>query len=495
MPPARWYDRDVKRALCIAAVLACFGPRAAIAQPGQEPAPRAPGEEPEPEPTSPAEPAAPAQPVPDELRVAEEAYQLFLRHRLPRQATQIIDGAVDLANLYYELPAIWQSVQDDPALRAMWSQLKLQYKPVVHWSTYAGGLAESTGYTGVTAGVAVDVTAPLCRYIGAAANTHGYYYNGAGISYDTRGTVCLPWGPFSLEFGLLRQRELRVGISSAPSLPSANFNSDGFEMRIRSYRWIDSEWEGQVTPMDVVFRTYSVPGDSSIPESSAFQVEGSFFRYLRYGRGFLGANRQVDAIHVDVVGQEDTQVAQMSTTVVSVSPVKWSGARLADQLYLDGYLGFSQGRITDLTMPALEDSLENFFFFATGFELNYGNPSYQATLRYRRRLLPDSDFRLLAEDRVDMVGQLVRQFDMTSLSVYGALTAQAAAPPGTEALPRTPSYGVEGKFGRYLIGPFYLQLTATTARSYYASIDGARLLNPELEFRALASLIASDSNY
>lgn len=428
----------------------------------------------------------------EELREAEELYKRYLRHRLPSRATSIIDTALDLAELYHTVPTLLNEVKRDPHLRMAWDQLALLYKPSVQWSAYAGGLAESTGYAGITAGASVDIVAPLCRYLGAEVNTHGYYQNEPGVSYDTRGTVCLPWGPFSFEFGLLRQRELRVGLASAPSLPNSRYNSDGFEFRIRGYRWLAGSWEGLIGPTDVIFRTYSVPGESASGDNSNFQIDSAFFRYLRYGKGFLGADRELEAFDIDVTGQQDTEVANMSATVVTVAPFKFSGARLTKDLYLNAHLAFAQGRIFD--RDDSPDPLANFFYFDAGAELNQGNAQYQTSVRYRRRLLPDSEYRLLGEDRVEATGQYVGYMNAASISAYGALTRQEAAPPGVQDLLTSYSYGVEGKYGHYLYGPFYLQLTTTGARSFYASIDGARLSTPEFEFRALASVIASDGS-
>ena len=436
--------------------------------------------------------ATPAAPPSEELAEREDLYKRYARHRLPARATSIIDTALDLAELRRELPQLWSELSSDPILALAWSQIKALYKPSVQWSAYAGGLAESTGYTGLTAGASLDIVAPLCRYLGAEANTHGYYQNGTGISYDTRATACLPWGPFSFEFGLLRQRQLRVGLSSAPSLPNSQYNSDGFELRIRGYRWLGGTWEGLIGPTDVIFRTFSVPDDDSGAQNSNYQIDSAFFRYLRYDRGFLGATRKIEAFEIDVTGQQDTDVAKMSATVVTVAPVKFSGARLAKDLYLNAHLAFAQGRISDL--DNVEEPLANFFYFDAGAELNQGDSRYQTTLRYRRRLLPDSEFRLLGEDRIEATAQLVGYVNAASISTFGALTQQEAAPPGVQALETSYSYGVEGKYGHYLYGPFYLQLTTTGARSFYASIDGARLATPELEFRALASIIASDSS-
>ncbi len=432
-------------------------------------------------------------PVPEELREADELYNRFLRHHLPGRATSIIDTTLDLAELYYALPSMWETAKNDPYLRIAWNQLTQLYKPTVHWSAYAGGLAESTGYAGVTAGASVDITAPLCRYVGAELNTHGYYQGGAGVSYDGRTSACLPWGPFSFEFGLLRQRELRVGLASAPSLPNSRYNSDGFAFRIRGYRWLAKSWEGLIGPTDVIFRSYSVPGESTAGDNDNFQIDSALFRYLRYGRGFLGADREIEAVEVDVTGQQDTNVANMSATVVTVAPVKFSGARLADGFYLNAHMAFAQGRITDLNNS--EEPLSNFAYFDAGAEINQGDARYQTSLRYRRRLIPDSEFRLLGENRIDATAQLVGYVNAASVSAYGALTEQEAAPPGVQELLSAYSYGIEGKYGHYLYGPFYLQLTTTGARSYYASIDGARLETPGFELRALASVIASDGSH
>ncbi|MBL4633679.1 MAG: hypothetical protein JKY56_07395 [Kofleriaceae bacterium] len=421
---------------------------------------------------------------------ASQLFQLVNRHRAIGQVTSLLNTGVDFGSAFYELGEVWKQASADPELRMAWEQLKYQYKPTVSWSAYAGGQVESSGYAGLSLGASLDVVAPLCRYLGAEANGIGFSQDGLGVSYDTRVTACLPWGPFSIEVGVLRQRDLRVGLKSAPSLPRDRYNSDGVEVGIRGFRWFDTTWQGQVMRADVQFQNFSVPNDSSVPKNLSFGIDVSAFQFNRYKAGFLGGDRVYSAFKTTVAGQQENQVAKLSSTVMSISPFTFEGVPIGKALYWDGDIAFVNGSIS--TLGNAQAPLETRFFFGVDTQVSFGTPEKNGSFRYSRRLLPDSDFRLLAEERAELFGQLLRYDDRASVSLFGAQTKQSGAPPGVSPHVSALSYGAEGQYGRYAFGPFYMQLTTTAARSYYATIGAARLQRPEFEFRALLSLIASD---
>lgn len=427
----------------------------------------------------------------EKLEQAKEFYETNLRHHLPQRAGNLVGNALDLAGLAYALPEMWRTIENDPTLRAGWQQLKLQYKPSFHWSGYAGGLAESTSYSGLTIGGSFDIKAPLCRYLSAQADAQAFHERARyGVAYDTRITGCLPWGPFSFEVGLLRQRDLRVGLQSTPSLPTTRYDSQAVEIGIRSYRWFAKTWEGHISPTDVVIRGFTATNDDEIPETSSFSIDSAFYRHVSYGRGFVGADRTIEAIPILVLGQQEDRVARMSAVVIAVDAVGFTGARLADDLYLDGSFGFIQASIRDMD-AAPEEYIENGFHFGMEAALHRGSEQFQTSLRYRRRIVPDSDFRLLAEDRLDGVVQLFQGVHQSSVTPFLAYTRQKGAPPGTDALEASLSYGAAVNYGRHLGGSFYLHANAAAARSFYASISGVRLLSPEFEVRGLVSVQAT----
>lgn len=428
----------------------------------------------------------------EEPSVSAQAFLLANRHRAIGQATSLLNAAVDLGTVFRGAREGLTQASADPHLRMAWEQLKYQYKPELSWSAYAGGQAESSGYAGLSLGASLDIVAPLCRYLGAEANGTGFSQDGIEVSYDTRLTACLPWGPFSMEFGVVRQRDLRVGLRSAPSLPSDRYNSDGVDIGIRGFRWFEDTWKGEVMTADVQFRKFSMLEDASVPQSLSFGIDVTLFQYHRYEAGFLGGNRVYSALKTKVSGQQETKIAKLSSSVVSLSPFTFEGVPMGRGLYLDADLAFANGSIS--TIGNAQDPLEQRFFFGVDTKLSFGKPERNGSLRYSRRLLPDSDFRLLAEERAELFGQLLRYNDRASVSLFGAYTKQSGAPPGVDGHASALSYGAESQYGRYAFGPFYMQLTATAARSYYATIGGARLQTPEFEFRALLSLIASDGS-
>ena len=365
------------------------------------------------EPTAPVETDEPVQTPEDAepttleaLIAARDYYQSTLRRHLPQRAGRLVGEALDLATLALALPEMWNTIASDPILQLGWKQLKMQYKPSFRWSGYAGVLAESTTYTGLTAGGSFDIEAPLCRYLSAQADAQAFHQRGRfGVAYDTRVTGCLPWGPFALEVGVLRQHDLRVGLQSTPSLPTTRYNSQAVEIGIRSYRWLEKNWEGVVTPTDVVIRGFTSPEEDAIPETSSFQIQSTFFRYIRYRRGFVGADRIIEVLPIEVLGQQEDRVARLSATVVGISPMSFRGAHIGDELYLDGRISLLQGRISDLDAP--DEPLENRFHFGMSAAVHRGNERVQTSLRYQRRVIPDSEFRLLAEDRLDGVLQML----------------------------------------------------------------------------------------
>jgi len=78
--------------------------------------------------------------------------------------------------------------------------------------------------------------------------------------------------------------------------------------------------------------------------------------------------------------------------------------------------------------------------------------------------------------------------------LFAAVTRVRAAPPGGERFSATATYGANLHFGRYLYGPLYLLLRAEAARSFYANPGEVRLLDPDFELRASASVAATWSS-
>ncbi len=433
---------------------------------------------------------APEQTTNSETAESLQEYQLKNRHRTAGQSTSLLNSTVDYGTNFYELDE--QPREADPDVRLLLSQLKYLYKPKVSWSAYAGGLVESSGYAGLTMGASLDIVAPLCRYLGAEANGVGFSQNGLGLSYDTRATACLPWGPFSIEFALLRQRDLRVALKSAPSLPSARYSSNGFDIRIRGFRWFGKTWDAAVNTADFQFKYFSAPGDATVSQGQSFDVKITGFQFRRYGKGFLGNDRIYSAVHGSASGFRDITFLRLSAFVSSISLFKFQGVPIGQGLFLDADLSAAHGEVNDTDFPT--EPLAQSNALGVDVKLSFGTVERHGSIRISRRLLPDSDFRIIRETRAEILGQFLSYDDRASLSLFSAYSKQLVAASEAEKLTNALSYGVEGKYGRYAFGPFYMQLTTTAARSYYATIGGTRLQTPEFELRALVSLIASDGS-
>ncbi len=380
-------------------------------------------------------------------------------------------------------------------IRILLDQLKTLYKPTTHWSAYAGILGDSTGTMGLSAGASADITAPLCRYIGLDANTAGYVDGGLDLAYNARGTVCLPWGPFSFELALQREKNVRVALSSAPSLLSGTYNSDAVEFRVRGFRWFDQKWQATVLSMDLEAKTRYYPEEMS-DGGLELTIGMSAYRHTWYEKGFLGGDRELDVFVFSREGLSADDGSNINSSALQLSPVVVKGFTLPNEVYWDGSVALAIGAITDSTgvVPGSQEPsevLEDLLYFGVDLQLMKGDASRQGYLGYTRRLLPSSSVRVLSENRLRMTGQLVRKRDTASLTGYGALTKEEIRLEGTEPFSTSLSYGVEGNYGRFISGPFYLQLTTTAAQSYYSSKDRSRLDKPAFEFRAMASVMAS----
>jgi len=397
----------------------------------------------------------------------------------------------DIGMTIRALPEIWRIIRNDPILRAWYSNLKKQYTPRLDYSAYAGSVVETTGYVGVAVGVEADLRAPLCRYLGGSFDAQAFHDDeGEGIAWSTRVTGCLPWGPFALELGFLSDRDVRVGLAAAPTTAAGRYSSQGFELRIRGFRWLESEWEIVAIPTEVAF--VDVTPDVDDREAASFAIRAAAVRYFRYGAGGGGRDRMVEGIPVRVSGQQDSVDAMRNARVVGVGLVAFEGARLSPSLYLDGIATLQMGFLGS-TAPGTEEDVSA---RTGGVELALHTflPPYRGTLRYSRGLIPDSDFRLLEEDR----GQAELHYSVSphrsALTIFGAFLRTRDRPVATPARPRSGTFGATADYTRALLGPVFGTARLQAARSFYANAGGAVLANPAWELRASLSVGASWSS-
>jgi hypothetical protein len=424
-----------------------------------------------------------------------EVYQEHLRHRLPGQLNAVLDGAFalhDLRELRRALPEMWRELRDDPTLRAIYSNLAQQYKPRLDYTAYAGALAQSTRYAGLAVGVEADLSAPLCRYLGGAFNGHLYTDRvGSGLAYDSRITGCLPWGPFAIELGFISQRSVRMGLASAPTSAASRFDSLGFELRIRGFRWIEPTWEIVTLPTDVVFVDLA-PATNDNRESAHFTIDSAFIRYIRYGQGTAGSDRIIEGFPVRVTGEQDVEGAVLSATVVGFGAVALTGIRMADGVYLDANAMVQQGSIG----PAIEGAEREVSLFSGSVDtaVHLVHEPYRSHLRYHRGLIPDAEFRLLSDDRAEL--GVSRTVDRTTVgaSMFAAYTRTVGTATGVMPLADAATYGARLEYGYAVHGPLYLTVRGEGARSFYANLDDLVLSEPAHELRLTAGIAASASS-
>ncbi len=416
-----------------------------------------------------------------------------VRNRLPVQLGGVLDAALGLDGLQgldSALPEIWRIVRNDADLQALGANLAQQYIPRLDYSAYVGTVADSTRYTAAAFGVEADLAAPICRFIGGAFN--GQAYNdrgGSGLAWDSRVTACLPWGPFALELGFLSKRQVRMGLFSAPTTGAGRFDSKGFEMKLRGFRWLHQGWELVTTPTEVHFNDLD-PAISDGRESVYFVVDAAALRFVRYGAGAGGEDRVVEAFPVRVVGNQDAVGKQLSSTVVGVGAVAWQGAKFSPALFLDGNLMFQQGRIGS-TIPGASPNSPVVLTGAVDFAFHALVGGVHGIARYHRGLLPDDEFRLLAEDRGELSASFQTQSASWSAELFAAYTRTVLTPQGVPARAAAGTYGAKLSYGRVLFDPFYLTIRGEAARSYYANAGSDVLLRPEFEVRGFAGVAAS----
>ncbi len=373
-------------------------------------------------------------------------------------------------------------------------QFRKLYKTKRHWTAYAGALGDSTGRFGAVAGGSVEVAAPICRFFGLDGNTAGYIDGGGAFAYNGRVRFCIPIGPFSLELAMQREKNIRVALSSAPSLLSGTYNSKRGEVHTSALRWLHRKWEITVAKGDLHFRSLYYPVEEvKGPIETGSDV--SIYQQTWYETGFLGGDRELGVFVVHAEGRLGTDGSNIDSSTLRFSPLRIKGFRMPYEVYVDANLAAESGMIKDNTgvEPNSQETgevLESVNYFGVDLQLMKGNASRQGTLSYSRRLLPGSSVRVLSENRLVVTGQIVRKKDTGSISGYGAITKEELRLEGTEPFSSALSYGVEGKYGRFLRGPYYLQLTTSAAQSYYASADRSRLQTPGFEVRAMASVVA-----
>ena len=427
----------------------------------------------------------------DLRRVYEDA----IRDRLPEKVGGVIDMAFAIQDFGHgrgDLAELWRVVRRDPDVRAIYENLATQYTPRLDWSAYAGGVAESTRYAGTAAGLEADLTAPLCRYVGGSVDAHSFTdQQQSGLAYDGRMTGCLPLGPFSLEVGLLSQRAARVGLTAPPTSPAGRFDSLGFEGRLRAFRWLEPTWEVAAIPVDVTFARYS---PAAFAELTQYSVSAAAARYVRYAAGRAGADRVIEVIPIEVSGMEDREGVTQSASVREIGFLRVRGARLSDRAYLDGWASVQNGRIVSGTGGG--DAHADIARAGVDTEVHLLlDDDFRAGLRYRRRVLPDFERRLLAEDRLSATVRRRLGDHHASAAGFAALTRSVAAPPGASDLGTEPTFGARLGLGLALGGPAHLALRGEAARSFYPEPAGAVSLEPAFDVRMTAAVTAAFASY
>ncbi len=420
------------------------------------------------------------------------AYKRQLQRRLTFKLTAVVDAAFIIAGFpgaRQALPELWRVIRDDPELQAIASNLVGQYKPRIDYAAYAGAIAQSNGYAGLAFGVEADLAAPICRYVGGAFN--GQLFNDGGqrgLAYDSRVTACLPWGPFALELGLTSQRSMRMGLAAAPTSAAGRYDSRGFQLGIRGFRWMAPRWEAVTMPTEVTFVDME-PATGDGRQNAYFTIDTAFVRYIRYGVGTAGEDRVIDAFPVIVTGQQDADGAMLSATVVGVGLVRLTGIRLADRLFFDANATLQLGSIGS-TVAGVEREV-SLLNGGVDVSLHWVSAPYRSLVRYRRGLLPDQEFRLLSEDRGELGLSRAAGRTTLSASTFAAYTRTVGVVAARTALPSAATYGARLDYGYAIHGPFLFSVRGEAARSYYAGVPDLVLERPTVEFRVTAGLVAS----
>ncbi len=434
----------------------------------------------------------PIDPPESDGEIIREFLESKIRHRLPAQLSQVIDGVFavyHLRGITTALPEMWRLIRDDEDLQALAANVAQQYIPRLDYSAYVGSLVESSRYAAAAFGVEADLAAPICRFIGGAFNGHAYNdKGGSGIAWDSRVTGCLPWGPFAFELGFISKRDVRMALAASPTTGAGRFDSQGFEMKIRGFRWRQAKWEIVAIPADVSFIDLA-PAINDGRESANFTIDAAAMRFIRYGAGAGGSDRVVEAIPVRVLGNQDAVGDMISSTVVSFGAVAWQGARILPWFFIDGNAMFQQGRISS-TLPGaptkpviLTGSVDLAFHALLG--------GVHGVAEYNRGILPDDSFRLLAEDRGRLSATFQTQEASWSTDLFAAYTRTVLTPEGVPSRSAAATYGAKLGYGRVLFGPIYMTLRAEAARSFYANAGGDALARPDVELRAMAGVAAS----
>lgn len=420
-----------------------------------------------------------------------------LRHRLPARMRTVLDTALilhDLRALPYAMGELWSELRADPVMRAIYANLAAQYRPHLVASGYTGAIGESSRYLGAGLGVEADFVAPLCRYLGGSFDGQAYDDPaGSGLSWSGRITGCLPWGPFAIELGYLTRRDVRVSLGAPPTSPAGRYDAEGYELRIRGFRWIEPAWEVVTIPAEVVFLD-ATPSRNGSVESGYLTIDSALLRYLRYGQGPGGRDRVLEVFPIRVTSQVDSAASMLRATVIDVGAVRLSGTRIGPGLYLDASLSFQEGSIRttgegNQPPPALASAITAGVEAAVHLDL----APFEGTVRYRRGLVPDPELRVLAEDRAEIAARRIAGRDSAGAGAFLAYTRTIAVPPDLTGRPAAATYGAHLEYGRILTSSLYLTARTEAAKSFYAEA-GAPLADPIWEARASLGVAASWSH-
>lgn len=427
-------------------------------------------------------PSASAQGAP-----ADEGLRVF------QAASRIIDAAYEPHRRPKAMRDMDANEMQAEILRIGWEQLKHQYTPTVSYNAYAGGFVESTGYSGFTLGGEFAVEAPLCNYLGADVASHAYHDGGAVLAYDAGVTACLPLGLFSLQLRFGEQRNVRLRMSSAPVLVAGQYDARGTTVKFGGYRWFASKWEAAVADLEgSSFRfTHDGPG---ISEQRALSGQIVLFKYLRYGQGFLGASRGLSFFVL--TGNEQSLGASHEGSAARVStviPVELENYQFVNNWYFDIGVGYSNG-LSPLWQFGGQEAKSN-RELAFDVAARTGTKERQFVARASRGQLADGDLRLVRDERLDAAFTWKKPASETKISSHIALSeevigANRLANEDTQILARATTYGVASRHSRPLVGPFYIELQGSAARTFYPAIDGPRSLRPQFEARGLVSVVA-----
>jgi hypothetical protein len=192
---------------------------------------------------------------------------------------------------------------------------------------------------------------------------------------------------------------------------------------------------------------------------------------------------------VRVQGNQDAIGKKISATVVAFGAVAWQGARFSPNFYMDGNLMFQRGSINSTLMGAPPSSAVLTGAVDLGFHALLGG--VHGVARYHRGLMPDDEFRILAQDRGELSASFQTQVATWNTELFAAYTRTAMTPEGVAPRTKAGTYGAELMYGRVLTGLLYLTLRGEAARSFYARAGEDVLSRPEVELRAIAGVAVS----